>query len=97
MRRRAQDAPTTEAADVDEQSFQDEALAPAPRRRERCRGRGRPRAAVAQELEQEPPVELVAPEVDPVAFATGMTSINQGLAALNQAMPLVQHMIQQRN
>ena len=36
MRRRARDAPTAEAADVVEQSFQDEALASAPR----CRGRG---------------------------------------------------------
>ena len=36
MKRRARDAPTTEVADDVEQSFQDEALAPAPR----CRGRG---------------------------------------------------------
>ena len=36
MRRRARDAPAAEAADNVEQSFQDEALAPAPR----CRGRG---------------------------------------------------------
>ena len=36
MRRRAWDAPTAEVADVVEQSFQDEALAPAPR----YRGRG---------------------------------------------------------
>ena len=35
MRRRARDAPAAEAADEVEQSFQDEALAPAPR----CRGR----------------------------------------------------------
>ena len=70
MRRRAHDAPITEAADVNEQSFQYEALAPAPQRRERGRGRGRgrPRAAAAQELEQEPPVEPVAPEDDPAAF-----------------------------
>ena len=36
MNRRAQDAPAAEAANDVEQSFQDEALAPAPR----CRGRG---------------------------------------------------------
>ena len=35
MRRRAWDAPATEVADDVEQSFQDEALAPAPRRRGR--------------------------------------------------------------
>ena len=35
MRRRAWDAPIAEAVDDVEQSFQDEALAPAPRRRER--------------------------------------------------------------
>ena len=35
--------------------------------------------------------------MDPVAFAAGMARINQGLAALNQAMPLVQQMLQQRN
>ena len=88
--RRARDAPAADAADVDEQSFQNEAFAPAPRRRGRGRGRGKHRAPVAQELEQEPLVEPVAPEIDPTAFAAGMTGINQGLAALNQAMPLVQ-------
>ena len=41
MRRRARDAPVTEAADNVEQSFQSEALAPAPRRRGRdSNGRG---------------------------------------------------------
>ena len=35
MRRRARDAPAAEAADNVEQSFQDEALAPAPRHRGR--------------------------------------------------------------
>ena len=90
--RRARDAPAAEAADEAEQSFQDEALAPAPRRRgrRRCRGRGRPRMAAAQEIEQEPVVEPEAPQVDLTIFAAGMTGINQGLAALNQAMPLVQ-------
>ena len=43
MRRRARDAPATEAANDVEQSFQDEALAPAPAPRRRGRdssGRG---------------------------------------------------------
>ena len=41
MRRRARDAPATEAADDVEQSFRDEALPPAPRRRGRgSSGRG---------------------------------------------------------
>ena len=41
MRRKARDAPAAEAADNVEQSFQDEALAPAPRRRGRgSSGRG---------------------------------------------------------
>ena len=31
------------------------------------------------------------------AFAAGMAGINQGLATLSQAMPLVEHMLQQRN
>ena len=35
MRSRARDAPAAEAVDDVEQSFKDEALAPAPRRRER--------------------------------------------------------------
>ena len=59
--RRARDAPAAEAANEAEQSFQDEALAPAPRCRGRGRGRGRPRMAPAQEIEQEPVVELEAP------------------------------------
>ena len=94
--RRARDAPAAEAADEAEQSFQDEALAPAPRRRgrRRRRGRGRPRMAPAQEIEQELAVEPEAPQVDPAVFAAGMAGINQGLAALNQAMPLVQQMLQ---
>ena len=41
MRMRARDAPAAEAVDIVEQSFQDEALAPAPRRRGRgSSGRG---------------------------------------------------------
>ena len=95
--RRARNAPAAEAADDVEQSYQDEALAPAPRRRGRGRGRGRPRMAQAQEVEQEPVVEPEVPQVDPAVFAAGMAGINQGLAALNQAMPLVQQMLQQRN
>ena len=35
--------------------------------------------------------------MDPVTFVAGMVGINQGLAALNQAMPLVHQMLQQRN
>ena len=83
MRRRAQNAPAAEAADEDEQSFQDEFFVPAPRRRGRGRGRGRHRVVEAQKVEQEPAAEPVAPEVDPAAFAASMTGINQGLAALN--------------
>ena len=56
----------------DEQSFQDEVFVPAPRRR----GRGRPRVVEAQGVEPEPADEPVAPEVDPAAFAAGMTGIN---------------------
>ena len=54
MRRRARDASAAEAADVVEQSFQDEALAHAQRCKEggRGKGRGRPRAATAQRQEQ---------------------------------------------
>ena len=51
------------------------------------------RAAAAQQPDQLPP-EPEIPAVDPAAFATGMVGINQGLAALNQAMPLVQQMLQ---
>ena len=90
--RRARHAPAAEAADEDEQSFQDEIFIPAPRRRGRSRGRGRgrPRVIEAQGVEPELADEPVAPEVDPVVFAASMAGINQGLAALNQAMPLVQ-------
>ena len=35
--------------------------------------------------------------MDPAAFAVGMARINQGLVALNQAMPVVQQILQQRN
>ena len=49
------------------------------------------RAATAQP-DQLPP----EPEV-PVAFAIGMAGINQGLVALNQAKPLVQQMLHQRD
>ena len=87
--RRARHAPAAEAADEDEQSFQDEVYIPAPRRRGRGRGRGRgrPRVAEAQGIEPEPADEPVVPELDPAA---GMAGINQGLVALNQAIPLVQ-------
>ena len=70
---------------------------PTPRCRGRGRGRGRPRVAVAQEVEPESADEPIAPEVDPATFAAGMTGINQGLATLNQAMPLVQQTLQKRN
>ena len=39
-------------------------------------------------------VEPKAPKMDPVAFVARMAGINQGLTALNQAIPLVQHMLQ---
>ena len=82
--RRARTAPAAEAAhNDDDQSFQAEAPAPPVRRR------GRPRA-VAQRQTLEQPVEPVALEIDPTVFAVGMAGINQGLVALNQAMPLVQ-------
>ena len=87
MRRRAQNVPAAEPAEEGEHSFQGEVPPEQPRRR---RGRGRPRMAPAQEIEQEPAVEPEAPQVDPVVFVAGMAGINQGLAALNQAMPLVQ-------
>ena len=83
MRRRAQNAPATGAANEDEQSFQDEIFVPPPRCRGRGRGRGRPRVAVAQEVEPESTNEPIAPEVDPAAFAPSMTGINQGLVILN--------------
>ena len=83
--RRARATPAADAAfenDLgDDQSVQDE-VPPAPRRRGRGRGRGRARAAAAQQPDQFPP-EPEIPAVDPVAFATGMAGINQGLAALN--------------
>ena len=89
-------APTADAAfenDIgDDQSVQDK-IPPAPRRRGRGRGRGRAKVAAAQQPDQLPP-EPEIPAVDPTAFATGMADINQGLAALNQAMPLVQQMLQ---
>ena len=93
--RRTRQAPAAEAADEDEQSFQDEVFVPAPRRRGRGRGRGRgrPRVVEAQGVEPELADEPVVPEVDPAAFAASMTGINQGLAALNQAMHLVQQML----
>ena len=85
--RRACAAPAADAAFEneidDDQSVQDE-IPPAPRRRGRGRGRGRVRAAAAQQPDQLPP-ELEIP----ATFATGMAGINQGLAALNQVMPLV--------
>ena len=87
--RQARTAPAAEAAhNDDEQSFQDEApnppLAPPVRRK------GRPRATAAQRREQQPQAKQVALEIDPIVFAAGMARIDQGLAALNQAMPLVQ-------
>lgn len=91
--RRVRNALTIEAADDGEQSFQGEAHPPAPPRRRR----GRPRSVVASEQEQQLQVEPEALELDPTAFVAGMAGINQGLVALNQAMPLVQQMLQQRN
>ena len=89
--RRARAAPAADAAFEneigDDQSVQDE-IPPAPRRRGRGRGRGRVRAAAAQQPNQLPP----EPEIS-AAFATGMAGINQGLAALNQARPVVQQML----
>ena len=72
MRRKARNASAAEAEEGDEQSYQGEVPPVPPHRR---RGRGRPRAAVAQEVEQEPPVEHKASEVDPAIFATGMAGI----------------------
>ena len=81
------------AADVanseGEQSFQNEALPLVPPRRRR----GRPRAATTQGQEQQPQVEHEVLEIDLIAFVAGMAGINQGLYALNQAMPLVQQML----
>ena len=88
-----------EAVDDVEQYFQDEALAPAPRHRGRGRGRGRvrPQPVAAPEVEQEPLAGPEVPEVSPAVYAVGIAGINQSLAALNQAMPLVQQILQQRN
>ena len=90
--RQARAAPAIDAAFENEigdnQSVQDE-IPPAPRRRGRGRGRGRARAAAAQQPNQPPPEPEIS-AVDPAAFTTGMAGINQGLAALNQAIPLVQ-------
>ena len=89
--RRARAAPAADTAFEneisDDQSVQDE-VPPAPRRRGRGRGRGRVRVATAQQPDQLPP-EPEIPAMDPATFATSMAGINQGLAALNQAMPLV--------
>ena len=52
-----------------------------------------PRVAEAQEVESELADEPIAPEVDSTAFAAGMAVINQGLATLNQVIPLVQQML----
>ena len=54
MKRMSNNVPAAEVAEEDEQSYQGEVPPVSPHRR---RGRGRPRAAVAQEVEQEPPVE----------------------------------------
>ena len=93
--RLARAAPATDAAFEneigDDQSVQDE-IPPIPRRRGRGRGRGKARAAAAQQPDQPPP-EPEIPVVDQEAFATGMAGINQGLEALNQAIPLVQQML----
>ena len=91
--RRACAAPTADAAfedDIgDDQSVQDE-IPPAPRRRGRGRSRVRLQPVAAREVEQEPLVEPEAPEVDPAVYAADIVGINQGLAALNRAMLLVQ-------
>ena len=94
MRRRAQNFPAAEPAEKGEHSLQGEVPPDPPCRR---RGKGRPRATVAPEVEQEPRVEHEVPVEGQAAFAAGMAGINQGLAALSQAMPLVEHMLQQRN
>ena len=54
IRRKAQNTPAAEVAEEGEQSFHGEVPLVPPHR---IRGRGRPRAPVAQEVEQEPPVE----------------------------------------
>ena len=89
--RQARAAPAADAVfedDIgDDQSVQNE-IPPAPRYRGRGTDRGRARAAAAQQPDQ-PPIKLEISTVDPAAFTTGMAGINQGLAALNQAMPLM--------
>ena len=91
--RRARAAPAADAAFEDDigknQSVQDE-ISLAPRFRGRGRGRVRPQPVAAPEVEQEPLVEPEAPEVDPAVYAVDIVGINQGLAALNRAMLLVQ-------
>ena len=91
--RRARAAPAVDAAFEDDigenQSVQDE-IPLAPRCRGRGRGRVRPQPVAAPEVEQEPLVEPEALEVDPAVYAADIVGINQGLAALNRAMLLVQ-------
>ena len=91
--RRARAALAADAAFEDDicenQSVQDE-IPLAPRRRGRGRGRVRPQSVAAFEVEQEPLVELEALKVDPAVYAADIVGINQGLAALNRAMLLVQ-------
>ena len=99
--RRARAAPAADAVFEDEfgenQSVQDE-IPPVPRRRGRGRGRGRvrPQPVAAPEVEQEPLVEPKTPEIGLAVNAVGIPEINQGLAALNQTMSLVQQMLQKR-
>ena len=91
----ARAAPAADAAFEDDigenQSIQDE-IPLAPRRRGRGSGRGRvrPQPVAAPEVEQEPLVEPEALKVDPAVYAADIVGINQGLAALNRAMLLVQ-------
>ena len=92
--RRARAAPAADVAFEDDigenQSVQDE-IPLAPRLRGHGRGRVRPQPVAAPEVEQEPLVEPEAPGVDPAVYAADIVGINQGLAALNRAMLLVQH------
>ena len=91
MRRRAQNFPAAEPAEEGKHFLQGEVPPDPPRRR---RGKGRPRAVVAPEVDQEPRVEHDVPVEGQTAFTAGMAGINQGLATLSQAMPLVEHMLQ---